>query len=42
MTNKENQGKKIHDKNSEKWYAVSDEIYKAHDRYCNTTRKRIQ
>lgn len=42
MTNKENQSKKIYDKNSKKWYSVSDEFYKAYDRYCNTTRKRMQ
>ena len=39
MTNKENQGKKIYDKASKKWYAVSNEFYKAYDRMCNTTRK---
>lgn len=42
MTNKENQGKKIYDKASKKWYAVSNEFYKAYDRMCNTTRKRMQ
>lgn len=39
MTNKENQGKKIYDKASKKWYAVSNEFYKAYDRWrtagCN-------
>lgn len=40
MTNKENQGKKIYDKASKKWYAVSNEFYKAYDRMCNITRKR--
>lgn len=42
MTNKENQGKKIYNKISKKWYAVSNEFYKAYDRMCNTTRKRMQ
>ena len=42
MTNKENQGKKIYDKASKKWYVVSNEFYKAYDRMCNTTRKRMQ
>lgn len=42
MTNKENQGKKIYDKASKKWYVVSNEFHKAYDRMCNTTRKRMQ
>lgn len=42
MISKDKQSKKIYDKNSKKWYSVSDEFYKAYDRYCNTTRKRIQ
>ena len=40
--NMANKCKKIYDKNNKKWYTISDEFYKAHDRYCNTTRKRMQ
>ena len=42
MTNKENQNRRIYDKNSKKWYSVPDDFYKAYDRYCNTIRKRMQ
>ena len=34
--------KKIYDKQSKKWYAVSDDCFKTYDRMCNTTRKRMQ
>lgn len=42
MENNNQKNKEIYDKVQKKWYVVSNEFYKAYDRLCNTTRKRMQ